>query len=106
MHAVVEEEVVYPAIEAAVGGGDVLADRSYADHDEIKALLADIASADTDENSLVDALRALQLAVQAHVAIAESELVPAYRSVATTDDLVALTAAADKTRSTAAHSRS
>lgn len=99
LHSEIEEDVVYPAIEDAVGGGDVLAQRAEDDHREIKELLARLETDDGAE--LVDDLRALQLVVQAHVAVEEAELFPAYRSVATADKLNELTQAADKVRSRA-----
>lgn len=105
-HAEIEEEVVYPAIELAVGGGDVLTARSRADHDEITTLLAAVGAAKTDGPGLIDDLRALQFAVSAHVAIEEGELFPAYRAIATPDDLGELTAAADKARTAAGRDRS
>lgn len=99
-HADVEENVVYPAIEKAVGGGDVLGERAQSDHDEIKALLAAVGAATVDDDGLVDDLRALQLVVSAHVSVEEAVMFPAYRAVASTDDLTALTTAAAGARST------
>lgn len=101
VHADVEEQVVYPAIEAAVGGGAVLTERSLDDHGEIKELLARIDGIDADSAQLVDDLRALQLVVLAHATIEEGEVFPAYRSVATADDLATLTEAAEKARAAA-----
>jgi hemerythrin superfamily protein len=102
VHAEVEEQVVYPAIEKTVGGGDVLGERARDEHQEMKGLLARLGAASADDDALIEDLRMLQLVVQAHVAVEEGELFPAYRAVATADDLAALTESADAARSSAA----
>ena len=102
VHAQVEEDVVYPAIAAAVGGGDVLTDQSTGEHAEIKELVERLAQTSTDGPQLVADLRELQLVVQAHVAVEEGELFPAYRAQATKKQLKQLSVAAGKTRAAAA----
>jgi hemerythrin superfamily protein len=98
LHASIEEKIVYPAIEAAVGGGDILVERSRDDHEEMKGLLARVSGAELDDGQLAEHLRALQLVVQSHVAVEEGEVFPAYRRVATAEDLRSLTAKGDKAR--------
>jgi hemerythrin superfamily protein len=81
-HADYEEDIVYPAVAQAVGGGELLADRHRAEHDEMRQLLARLESATADGPELVADLRDLHLVVQAHVAVEEGELFPAYRAAA------------------------
>lgn len=98
VHAVVEEEVVYPAIEATLAGGDALATRARDEHQEMKELLARIDKVDADERESTDLLRRLQTVVQAHVAVEEAELWPAYRAVVDPSVLADLTSAATGAR--------
>jgi hemerythrin superfamily protein len=98
LHASIEEKIVYPAIEAAVGGGDVLIERAQEDHQEMKELLARVGGAELDDARLAEDLRALQIVVQSHVAVEEGEVFPAFRSVATDGDLRSLTGDAAKAR--------
>jgi hemerythrin superfamily protein len=89
-HAAIEEDVVYPAIADAVGGGELLTDRHRAEHDEMRALLSRLEGADADDAELTADLRALQTLVQAHVAVEEGELFPAFRAASTPEDLATL----------------
>jgi len=98
LHASIEEDIVYPAVEKSVGGGDVLDARSREDHEEIKELLARVGAATADDVQLTADLRALQLVVQSHVAIEEGEVFPALRAAAGADALAKLTTAAQKAR--------
>jgi hemerythrin superfamily protein len=100
-HAQVEEDIVYPAIAAAIGGGDLLTERSVGEHAQIKSLVDRLAQASTDSPELVEDLRELQLVVQAHVAVEEGELFPAYRVQASAKQIKQLTDAAAKARAAA-----
>jgi hemerythrin superfamily protein len=97
-HATLEEEVVYPAIAGAVIGGDLLTERHRAEHDEMKQLLERVGGATSDGSTLEADLRALQLTVQAHVAVEEGELFPAYRAAASPKDVRQLTKTANQAR--------
>jgi hemerythrin superfamily protein len=97
-HAAIEEEAVYPAIAAAVTGGDLLTDRHQAEHDEMKRLLDRIGSAAAADDELEADLHELQLTVQAHVAVEEGELFPAYRASASSRDVRQLTKSAGQVR--------
>jgi hemerythrin superfamily protein len=97
-HAALEEDVVYPAIAAVVGGGELLTERHRAEHEEMKRLLERIGTADADGPDLEADLRALQLTVQAHVAVEEGELFPAYRTTASPKDIRQLTKTANQAR--------
>ena len=78
-HATLEEDIVYPAMASTVGGGELLTERSRAEHDEMKVLLGRLDGAVADDATLTADLRTLQLTVHAHVAVEEGELFPAYR---------------------------
>lgn len=97
-HAELEETVVYPAVGEVLAGAPWLIDTSIAEHDEMRLLLAALEDA-TDELSVMAALRALQIAVQAHVAVEEGEIFPAFRQMAGPDAVAALNREADKVRS-------
>ncbi len=85
-HADLEEAVVYPRIAQALPAAPWLVETSTEDHDEMRVLMAALAGAE-DEQSLLIGLRALQLVVQAHVAVEEGEIFPAFRQMATPDTL-------------------
>jgi hemerythrin superfamily protein len=97
-HATLEEEVVYPAIAEVVAGGELLTERHRAEHDEMKRLLERVGRATSDGPELEADLRSLQLTVQAHVAVEEGELFPAYRATASPQDVGQLTKTADQAR--------
>jgi hemerythrin superfamily protein len=100
-HAELEEAVVYPALAAALGPGGPLIDRAHAEHDEIKELLARLTEATGEELSDVEDLRALQLAVQQHVAVEEGELFAAFHLTASPEALEALDREAAEARAKA-----
>jgi hemerythrin superfamily protein len=101
-HATLEEEVVYPAIAEVVAGGDLLTARHRDEHDEMKRLLDRVGGATSDGPELESDLRRLQLIVQAHVAVEEGELFPAYRTTASQRDVRQLTKTAKAHRRTPA----
>lgn len=85
-HAELEETVVYPRIAQALPAAPWLVETSVEDHDEMRTVMAVLEAAE-DEQSILIGLRALQLAVQAHVAVEEGEIFPAFRQMATPDTL-------------------
>lgn len=86
VHAELEETVVYPRIAQALPAAPWLVETSVEDHDEMRAVMAVLGEAQ-DEQSVLIGLRALQLIVQAHVAVEEGEIFPAFRQMATPDTL-------------------
>jgi hemerythrin superfamily protein len=104
-HATLEEEVVYPAIAEVVAGGGLFVDRHRAEHEEIERLLDRVGSTTSDGPDLEADLRTLQLTVQAHVAVEEGELFPAYRAAASPKDVRQLTKTADQARRAAPAAR-
>ncbi len=97
-HSELEEQFVYPALAAAVGGGEVLAGGAVEEHAEIKDLLERVQQPDADGPTLVEDLWALQVVVQQHVTVEEAVLWPALRQAVTPGDLAALTTAAEPAR--------
>lgn len=85
-HAELEETVVYPRIAQALAAAPWLVETSVEEHDEMRTLLAVLQAADDEQSTLIG-LRALQLVVQAHVAVEEGEVFPAFRQMATEDTL-------------------
>lgn len=96
-HAELEETVVYPVIAGALPGAPWLVDTSLHDHDEIRVMIAALEDA-TDDVTVLAALRALQLLVQAHVAVEEGEIFPAFRQAVDADALADLGAQAAAAR--------
>ncbi len=88
-HASLEETVVYPRIAETLPAAPWLVETSMEEHDEMRAVMAVLEAAD-DEQSMLIGLRALQLLVQAHVAVEEAEIFPAFRQMATPDTLQTL----------------
>ncbi len=85
-HAELEETVVYPRIAQALPAAPWLVETSIDDHDEMRSVMAVLEGAE-DEQSLLIGIRTLQLVVQAHVAVEEGEIFPAFRQMATPDTL-------------------
>lgn len=88
-HAELEEQVVYPAIREALPGAPWLIDTSIQDHDEVRVMIATLDDA-ADDITLLATLRALQLLVQAHVAVEEGEIFPAFRQAASGEVMTSL----------------
>jgi hemerythrin superfamily protein len=75
-HTELEETIVYPFVRAHVEGGDALIDEAVGEHDEAKALLAQLEVADQDADESDRVLKQLRKAVQAHVKEEEKKLLP------------------------------
>ncbi|MEZ5406437.1 MAG: hemerythrin domain-containing protein [Acidimicrobiales bacterium] len=88
-HAELEETVVYPRIAQALPAAPWLVETSVEEHDEMRTVMAVLRTAE-DEQSMLIGIRALQLIVQAHVAVEEGEIFPAFRQMATPDTLRSL----------------
>ena len=66
VHAVIEEQVLYPAIRE-VPGGDELADHAIDEHQAAKELLAQIDGSDGDAGERRSLLARLMMEVRSHV---------------------------------------
>lgn len=87
VHMQVEEEIVYPAAEAAMGD-ETMVGNARTEHAEARAIIAQLAQGEAftpAQNDLVDQLKRM---IKAHVAHEETEFFPRFR--ATGVDLYAL----------------
>ncbi len=80
VHAIAEEEYLYPATAEAFPGGEDLAHHSVEEHQQIKEVLNDIDSTPADDPSLDGKLRTLMDEVNHHVEEEEGELFPKLRA--------------------------
>lgn len=75
IHAQLEEEIFYPALQAAVQGDDIL-DKSVAEHDEMRRLIALLRAQRVGDPAFEAALLELMREVMHHVADEETALLP------------------------------
>lgn len=75
LHAQIEETIFYPALEENDNTED-LVDEAYQEHDEVKDLLAEMASTDVDGEDFQDLLAQLKDSINHHVEEEENELFP------------------------------
>ena len=87
MHAAVEEQYLYPFIEAEVEGGRALADEGVAEHREAEELLAELDWLAPHERRFDGLVRQLIAGVRHHVEEEETELFPALRRAADAEAL-------------------
>lgn len=80
MHAVVEEEYLYPLTAEAFPGGEGLSEHSVEDHQTIKNLLHEVEGMKPGDARLDDTLAAVIAEVTEHVAEEEGELFPKLRT--------------------------
>jgi hemerythrin superfamily protein len=76
-HAVEEENVIYPALSRA--GLEEGAAELYAEHAEMKTILGEMMSLETDDPAWIDRARALKTLIYAHVRAEENSLFPMLR---------------------------
>ena len=79
VHAVIEEQVLYPAIREKVPGGDQLADHAIEEHQAAKELLAQIDGTDGSDGDAIERrslLARLMREVRSHVEEEEADLFP------------------------------
>jgi hemerythrin superfamily protein len=74
VHSRIEEEIFYPALRQAHGGDDAEVDQAYEDHQEIKAMIGDLALRNPDDPEFSTRIHELQDAVEDHVGDEEQEL--------------------------------
>ena len=67
VHAVIEEQVLYPAIRSEVPGGEELADHAIDEHQRVKELLARLEELDPKESETDQVLRQLMADFRQHV---------------------------------------
>jgi iron-sulfur cluster repair protein YtfE (RIC family) len=76
LHAQVEEEIFYPAVEEALSGedGEDLVEEARKEHQEVKDLLAELAILDRQGSEFEEKLQKLQDNVEHHVEEEEGEM--------------------------------
>jgi hemerythrin superfamily protein len=94
VHAQLEESEIYPAIDRTLGAAKKMMDLRREEHAEMKAILDRLAAGTSDSDEFVADLRRLQVLVQAHVAVEEGEIFPAFRAAARPRELRQLAARA------------
>jgi hypothetical protein len=92
LHAQVEEEIFYPAVEEALSdeGGDDLVEEARREHQEVKDLLAELASLDRQGSEFEQKLQKLQDDVEHHVEEDEGEMFKKTRRAIPKAGLIAL----------------
>ena len=77
VHAVIEEQILYPAMRTSLPDGDALVEEAIAEHQEAKELLSDIEKSSGIEREAL--LRQLMASIRHHVQEEEGELFPKLR---------------------------
>ena len=80
VHAVIEEEILYPAMRDALPDGDQLVDEALEEHQEAKELLTRIDGKDPQSEDARAAFDQLVTSIRHHVDEEEGELWPRLRS--------------------------
>lgn len=76
IHALLEEEIFYPAVHAAAGDTEVL-DKSVPEHNEMRRLIAELRASDPmDDPQFEEKFQTLMRAVLHHVADEETSVLP------------------------------
>ncbi len=86
VHAVIEEQVLYPAMRKALPDGDALAEEAIEEHQQVKEALAAIERADTPAERNPELVR-LMGNVRHHVEEEENELFPKLRASITRSEM-------------------
>lgn len=98
IHAVVEEQAVYPAMRATLPDGDAAVDHAIEEHQKVKEVLADLDGADPDDEEVATKVHNLAREVTSHVAEEEKELLPQLRSQIAPEAFTEMAAAAEAAR--------
>lgn len=75
VHAQLEEEIFYPALQAAAGD-DTVASKSVPEHDEMRRLIASLRAMEPTDSAYDETFMALMRDVMHHVADEETTLLP------------------------------
>ncbi|MEY2475838.1 MAG: hypothetical protein QOG87_1153 [Actinomycetota bacterium] len=87
IHAVIEEQVLYPMIRRTLPDGDALADHALREHQEVKELLTEVDGKDATDPEVRATLVKIDQSVAKHVEEEEHELFPAMRECCGQDDM-------------------
>ncbi len=101
VHAVVEEQAVYPAMRAALADGDSLVDHAVEEHQQVKEALARLDGADPGDEQVAVQVREMMREVMAHVAEEEEDLFPQLKSSCSPGLYTEMAEKAEKARASA-----
>jgi hemerythrin superfamily protein len=87
VHAVIEEQVLYPAIKQAVPDGDDLAGEGIDEHQEVKETLAGLDGMDPSDGGFDQRVRSLIADVRHHVEEEENDMFPKLAAALSSDRL-------------------
>ena len=88
IHAKIEEEFFYPAVQEKKTEDMVL--EAFVEHTSIKRLLADLLEADASEATFDAQIKVLKEQIEHHVEEEEGELFPAAKKVLSQDEMAAI----------------
>jgi hemerythrin superfamily protein len=88
IHAKIEEEFFYPAVQEKKTEDMVL--EAFVEHTSIKRLLADLLEADPDEATFDAQIKVLKEQIEHHVEEEEGQLFPAAKKLLSQDELAAI----------------
>ena len=98
VHAVVEEQALYPAMRATLPDGDALVDHAIDEHQRVKEALAELDGADPEDEEVAALVRDMMREVTAHVAEEEEDLFPQLKQLAGPDVYTEMAGKAEKAR--------
>ncbi len=75
IHAMLEEEIFYPACQKAIGEADIV-NEAYVEHDGAKVLIAELMESDADDEFFDAKVSVLSEMIKHHVAEEEKSLFP------------------------------
>ena len=101
VHAVVEEQAVYPAMRAALPDGDSLVEHAVEEHQHVTEALAQLDGADPEDEQVAATVRDMMREVMAHVAEEEEDLLPQLRQLAGPDLYTEMAENAERARASA-----
>ena len=101
VHAVIEEEILYPAMRKALPDGDQQVEHALEEHQQAKELLTRIDGKSPDDTDAQSAFDELVIAIREHVEEEEGELFAQMRSACSQDDLVDMGVKLEKARKAA-----
>jgi len=91
VHARVEEEIFYPAVEEALGDdGEDIVEAARRDHEEVQDLLAELVGLDCQSEEFEDRLQKLQDNVERHVEEEEGDMFKKTRRALSQEQLAEL----------------
>lgn len=101
VHAIVEEQAVYPVMRACLPDGDAMVEHAIEEHQRVEEMLAEVDGKDPDDPQIDAMVREMIRDVVAHVAEEEKDLFPQLRQLAGPDAYTEMAAKAEKVRATA-----